>query len=70
MMEQLMTFLRNPKYQLPPVLRFVEQHMDKLREEGVKWGQRASSFALTHKGDLTRIHPDELHIPLGSDINR
>lgn len=38
MMEQLMTFLRNPKYQLPPVLRFVEQHMDKLREEGVKWG--------------------------------
>ena len=39
-------------------------------EEGVKWGQRASSFALTHKGDLTRIHPDELHIPLGSDINR
>ena len=38
MMEQLMTFLRNPKYQLPPVLRFVEQHMDKLRAEGVKWG--------------------------------
>ena len=38
MMEQLMTFLRNPKYQLPQVLRFVEQHMDKLRAEGVKWG--------------------------------
>lgn len=38
MMEQLMAFLRNPKYQLPPVLRFVEQHMDKLRAEGVKWG--------------------------------
>ena len=38
MMEQLMTFLRNPKDQLPPVLRFVEQHMDKLRAEGVKWG--------------------------------
>lgn len=38
MMEQLMTFLRNPKYQLPSVLRFVEQHMDKLRAEGVKWG--------------------------------
>ncbi len=38
MMEQLMTFLRNPKYQLPPVLLFVEQHMDKLRAEGVKWG--------------------------------
>ena len=38
MMEQLMTFLRNPKYQLPPVLRFVEQHMYKLRAEGVKWG--------------------------------
>lgn len=38
--------------------------------EGVKWGQRASGFALTHKGDLTRIRPDELRIPLGSDIDR
>lgn len=38
--------------------------------EGVKWGQRASEFAITHKGDLTRIRPDELHIPLGTDIDR
>ncbi|MFT8640245.1 MAG: sugar kinase [Bifidobacterium sp.] len=39
-------------------------------KQGVAWGQKASEFAITHMGDLTRIRPDELHIPLGSDINR
>lgn len=38
--------------------------------EGVTWGQKASEFAITHMGDLTRIRPDELHIPLDADINR
>ncbi|QOL36900.1 hypothetical protein BS3272_02780 [Bifidobacterium subtile] len=37
---------------------------------GVQWGQRASEFAITHKGDLTRIRAGELHIPLGTDIDR
>ena len=38
--------------------------------EGVKWGQHASKVALTHKGDLTRVRPGELDIPLGTDIDR
>ena len=38
--------------------------------EGVKWGQYASKVALTHKGDLTRVRPGELDIPLGTDIDR
>ena len=37
-MEQLLGFLRNPKYNLYPVLQFVEKHIRKLREEGVVWG--------------------------------
>ncbi|OZG49290.1 sugar kinase [Bombiscardovia coagulans] len=39
-------------------------------ECGVKWGQKAAEFALTHMGDLTRMRPEELDIPLGNDINR
>lgn len=37
-MELLLGFLRNPKYNIYPVLQFIEKHMDKLREEGVVWG--------------------------------
>jgi 2-dehydro-3-deoxygluconokinase len=37
---------------------------------GVQWGQRASEFAITHMGDLTRIRTGELRIPLGTDIDR
>ncbi|MCH5269963.1 MAG: aldolase catalytic domain-containing protein [Lachnospiraceae bacterium] len=37
-MELLLGFLRNPKYNIYPVLQFIEQHMIKLREEGVVWG--------------------------------
>ncbi|MBO6015691.1 MAG: aldolase catalytic domain-containing protein [Lachnospiraceae bacterium] len=37
-MELLIGFLRNPKYNLFPVLQFIEKHMVKLREEGVVWG--------------------------------
>ncbi|MCR5032862.1 MAG: aldolase catalytic domain-containing protein [Lachnospiraceae bacterium] len=37
-MENLLGFLRNPKYNLFPVLNFIETHMTKLREEGVVWG--------------------------------
>lgn len=33
-------------------------------------GQKAAEFALTHMGDLTRMCPEELDIPLGNDINR
>lgn len=37
-MELLLGFLRNPKYNIYPVLQFIENHMVKLREEGVVWG--------------------------------
>lgn len=37
-MELLLGLLRNPKYQIYPVIKFVEKHMTKLRQEGVVWG--------------------------------
>lgn len=37
-MELLLGFLRNPKYNIYPVFQFIEQYMNKLREEGVVWG--------------------------------
>ena len=37
-MELLLGFLRNPKYNIYPVIQFIEKHMMKLREEGVVWG--------------------------------
>lgn len=37
-MELLLGFLRNPKYNLYPVIQFIEKHMGKLRQEGTVWG--------------------------------
>lgn len=37
-MELLLGFLKNPKYNVFPVIKFIEQHMNKLREDGVVWG--------------------------------
>ena len=37
-MELLLGFLKNPKYNLYPVLKFIEKHMLKLKEEGNVWG--------------------------------
>ncbi len=37
-MELLLGFLKNPKYNVYPVLQFIEKHMNKLREEGIVWG--------------------------------
>ena len=37
-MELLMGFLRNPKYSINPVLKFVENHMLPLKATGVVWG--------------------------------
>ena len=37
-MELLLGFLKNPKYNVYPVLQFIEEHINKLREEGVVWG--------------------------------
>ena len=37
-MENLLGFLHNPKYDIYPVLKFIEKHMAKLKESGVAWG--------------------------------
>ena len=36
--ESLIGFLHNPKYNLYPVIKFVEKYINPLREEGVTWG--------------------------------
>ncbi len=37
-MELLLGFLKNPKYKVFPVIKFIEKHMNKLREDGIVWG--------------------------------
>ena len=37
-MELLLGFLKNPKYNVYPVFKFIEEHMIPLKEEGIKWG--------------------------------
>ncbi|MBQ8120583.1 MAG: aldolase catalytic domain-containing protein [Ruminococcus sp.] len=37
-MELLLGFLKNPKYKVYPVIKFIEKHMNKLRENGTVWG--------------------------------
>jgi 4-hydroxy 2-oxovalerate aldolase len=37
-MELLLGFLRNPKYNIYPVIQFIEKYMSKLIDEGVVWG--------------------------------
>lgn len=36
--ESLLSFLKNPKYDVIPIIRFVEKHMLKLKAEGTVWG--------------------------------
>ncbi|MBO5525745.1 MAG: aldolase catalytic domain-containing protein [Clostridia bacterium] len=52
-MELLLGFLKNPKYSIAPVLRFIEKYMDPLKQDGIKWGFSVP-YALT--GLLNR-HP-------------
>lgn len=37
-MELLLGFLKNPKYNVYPVIKFIDEHMGKLREQGIVWG--------------------------------
>lgn len=37
-MELLISFLKNPKYNIFPVLKFIEEHMLPLKAEGIAWG--------------------------------
>ena len=52
-LENLLGFLKNPKYQINPALRFIEQHMLALKAEGLKWGYDIP-YMLT---GLTNQHP-------------
>ncbi|MCH5296835.1 MAG: aldolase catalytic domain-containing protein [Ruminococcus sp.] len=37
-LELLLGFLKNPKYKVDPIVKIIEDHTSKLREQGVKWG--------------------------------
>jgi len=37
-MELLISFLKNPKYHIYPVLKFIDEHINPLKESGVVWG--------------------------------
>lgn len=37
-MELLLGFLKNPKYNVYPVLQFIDEHITKLRQDGIVWG--------------------------------
>lgn len=52
-MELLIGFLKNPKYNLTPILSFYQDYILKLREEGLKWGYDIQ-YLLTGKMNL---HP-------------
>lgn len=37
-MENLLGFLKNPKYNIYPVIQFIQDHIVPLKEKGVVWG--------------------------------
>lgn len=51
--EQLLGFLKNPKYNIIPILKFLEKHIVPLKESGVVWGYNIP-YLLT--GQMNR-HP-------------
>ncbi|MBE6850401.1 MAG: nucleoid-structuring protein H-NS [Ruminococcus sp.] len=52
-MELLLGFLKNPRYNITPVLKFYEDYILKLKEEGITWGYDIQ-YLLTGKMNL---HP-------------
>ncbi|MDE6777545.1 MAG: aldolase catalytic domain-containing protein, partial [Oscillospiraceae bacterium] len=52
-MELLLGFLKNPKYNLTPILQFYQDYILKLKEDGLKWGYDIQ-YLLTGKMNL---HP-------------
>lgn len=53
MMEQIISFLKNPKFKLDPVVKFVQEEMIPLRESGLAWGYDTQHL-LT---GLLNVHP-------------
>lgn len=52
-MEELLGFLKNPKYSLSPVLKFIQDDMLKLRQDGLVWGYDIP-YLLT---GILNVHP-------------
>ena len=52
-MEALLGFLKNPKYRIAPVLKFIQEEMLKLRKEGLVWGYDIP-YLLT---GILNVHP-------------
>ncbi len=52
-MEALMGFLKNPKYKIYPVIKFVQEEMLKLKAEGLVWGYDIP-YLLT---GILNVHP-------------
>lgn len=53
MIEQIISFLKNPKFHLEPAVRFVEQYMVPLKESGLQWGYD-TQYLLT---GVLNVHP-------------
>lgn len=51
--EALLGFLKNPKYKIEPILKFVREHINPLKRSGVKWGYDVA-YLLT---GMNNVHP-------------
>ena len=76
-MELMLGFLKNPKYNLFPLLKFIENYIPPLKEAGVKWGfdiqymitgqlnchpKEAIRFTNEHRSDYCEFYRDILDI--------
>ena len=52
-LESLIGYLRNPRYKIGPVLKFIREHMNPLKRSGVEWGYD-TPYLLTGLND---VHP-------------
>ena len=62
-MELLIGFLKNPKYNIYPVLDFIEKYMQPMKDSGTKWGY-AEQYMLT---GLLNQHPRTAIAYTGAD---
>ncbi len=52
-LEALLGFLKNPRYRLEPILKFLREHIEPLKSAGVRWGYEVP-YLLT---GLNNVHP-------------
>ena len=73
-MENIIGFLKNPKYNIHPVLKFIEEYMIPMKEKGVVWGadlqylltglynqhpRTAIAYTKEKRKDIPKPKPDE-----------